>query len=315
MNPYTQLISILSSVSAKFYCDESEVTSAILSVIPFKDQSHITDEQFPAYQSVIDSYFRSANIIAQEKEISVTTDYTSDSITPGSLAYYPIVGMILSDSRWWFSSKQFVQDLLAAEANPLVNAHFLHIKSGGGEAWYLDRVAETLRSLNKPVYTFVEKIAASAAYYIGVHGASIKTSTQNDLIGSIGTMIDGLDFMPFLESMGIKRIREVATRSDLKNKKYEDLKDGKPEQFIREELDPLQQQFEAAVRAARPQLNDLPDDDPVFRGESFYASPPAIDKKLIDGLTTFDEALAEADTLGKDWATVQKNRKSLMFYL
>lgn len=315
MNPYTQLISLLSSASARLYCTEAEITSAILSVIPFQKQSLVTEEQFPSYQTVVNACFQSAKVIAQEKEINITTDYASENITPGSLAYYPVMGMILSDSRWWFSSKQFVKDLVAAEANPLVNAHFLHIKSGGGEAWYLDRVAETLQSLNKPIYSYVEKVAASAAYYIGVHGATVKASTQNDLIGSIGTMIDGLDFMPFLESMGIKRIREVATRSDLKNKKYEDLKDGKPEQFIREELDPLQQQFEAAVRAARPQLNDLPEDDPVFRGESFYASPASIDKTLIDGLTTFDEALTEADTLGKDWATTQRNRKSIMSYI
>ncbi len=315
MNPYTQLISLLSSVSARFYCDEAEIASALLSVIRFADQSHNTEVQFPLYKSIALSCFESATIIAQEKEISITTDYASEEVTPGSLAYYPVIGMILADSRWWFSSKQFVKDLQASEANPLVNAHFLHIKSGGGEAWYLDRVAETLKSLNKPVYSFVEKVAASAAYYIGVHGTAIKAATQNDLIGSIGTMIDGIDFMPYFEKLGIRRIREVATRSDLKNKKYEDLKNGKPEQFIREELDPLQQQFEAAVRSARPQLNDLPDDDPVFRGESFYASPSAIDKKLIDGLATFDEALSEADILGREWATKQSNRKSLMSYI
>ncbi len=315
MNPYTQLISLLSSVSARFYCDEAEIASALLSVIRFADQANITEEQFPLYKTIASSCFESANKIAQEKDINITTDYASENVNPGSIAYYPVMGMILADSRWWFSSKQFVKDLHAAESNPLVNAHFLHIKSGGGEAWYLDRVAETLESLNKPVYSFVEKVAASAAYYIGVHGSVIRASTQNDLIGSIGTMIDGIDFMPYFEKLGINRIREVATRSDLKNKKYEDLKNGKPEQFIREELDPLQQQFEAAVRSARPQLNDLPDDDPVFRGESFYASPPAIDKNLIDGLTTFDEALSEADILGREWATKQSNRKSLMSYI
>lgn len=315
MNPYTQLVSILSSPSARFYCNEAEIVSALVSVMKFIDVAHITEEQFPSYKTQAASLFGVVNPIAQEKEIHVTTDYASQEVNPGSLAYYPIMGMILSDSRWWFSSKQFVKDLQAAEANPMINAHFLHIKSGGGEAWYMDRVAEALRSLNKPVYSFVEKVAASAAYYIGVHGATIKASTQNDLIGSIGTLIDSLNFMPYFEKLGIERIREVATKSDLKNKKYEDLYNGKPEQFIREELDPLQQQFEAAVRAARPQLNDLPDDDPVFRGESYYASPPAIDNKLIDGLITFEEALSEADTMGKEWAQLQRNRKSLMSYL
>ncbi|GAB6121034.1 S49 family peptidase [Dysgonomonas termitidis] len=315
MNPYLQLISLLSSASARFFCSEAELAAALFSVIHFADKFNFSGEDYPSYKARM--ALESVPLLAStpEREIYTTTDYSSDEIKPGSIAYHPVKGLIMADSYWWFSSKQFVQDLTAAEANPSINAHFLHVKSGGGEAWYLDEVAKTLIGLDKPVYTLVEKVAASAAYYIGVHGKVVKALTQNDLIGSIGTMVDGLNIMGYLEKIGITRIREVATRSDLKNKKYEDLLKGKPEQFIREELDPLQQQFEAAVRAARPQLNDLPDDDPVFRGESFYASPPAIEKTLIDGLTSFDSALAETDAMGKEWATRRNNRKSLMSYL
>lgn len=315
MNPYIQLISLLSSASAHFFCTEAELAAALFSVIHLSDKPGVSGEQLPSYKARM--ALETAPLLASipDKEVYVTTEYSSDELKPGSLAYYPIKGMILADSYWWFSSKQFVQDLTAAEVNPSINAHFLHIKSGGGEAWYLDEVAKTLTGLDKPVYTLVEKVTASAAYYIGVHGKVVKAMTQNDLIGSIGTMVDGLNIMGYFEKMGIKRIREVATRSDLKNKKYEDLLKGKPEQFIREELDPLQQQFEAAVRAARPQLNNLPEDDPVFRGESFYASPPAIEKTLIDGLTSFDDALTEADAMGKEWAAKRNNRKSLMSYL
>jgi ClpP class serine protease len=315
MNPYLQLISLLSSASARFFCTGAELAAALFSVIHFSDKLNFSGEDYPSYKQRIDSEASRLLALAAEREIYVTTDYSSDELKPGSIAYHPVKGLIIADSYYWFSSKQFVQDLIAAEANPSINAHFLHVKSPGGEAWYLDEVAKTLTGLDKPVYTLVEKIAASAAYYIGVHGKVVKAMTQNDLIGSIGTMVDGLNIMGYFEKLGIRRIREVATRSDLKNKKYEDLMNGKPEQFIREELDPLQQQFEAAVRAARPQLNDLPEDGPVFRGESFYASPPAIEKKLIDGLTSFDDALDEADAMGKEWARKQNNRKSLMSYL
>lgn len=315
MNPYIQLISLLSSSSARFYCTEAELTATLLSVIHFSDKLDLVDTQFPTYKARMALEVTPLLSSVADKEINVTIDYASDELKPGSLAYYPIMGMITSDSYWWFSTKLFVKDLLDAEANPSINAHFLHVKSGGGEAWYLDEVAKTLNGLNKPIYTLVEKVAASAGYYIGVHGKVVKALTQNDIVGSIGTMVDGWNFMAYLEKMGITRIRETATKSDLKNKKYEDLKNGKPEQFIREELDPLQQQFEAVIRASRPQLNTLPDDDPVFRGESYYASPPAIDKKLIDGLTSFDDALAEADTMGKEWARNKNNRKSLLSYL
>ncbi|MDR2003324.1 MAG: S49 family peptidase [Prevotella sp.] len=315
MSPYIQLLALLSSASARFYCTEAEITAALFSVIRFSDKFIVSEEQFPYYKTRMALEAQPLLACALEKDIHVTTDYSSDELKTGSIAYYPVKGFITANSLWWFSSKQFVRDLLAADANPSVSAHFLHINSGGGEAWYLDRVAETLASLHKPVYSFIEKLAGSAAYYIGVHGNVVKAMTQNDIVGSIGTIHDGLDFMAYYEKIGIKRIRETATRSDLKNKKYEDLRAGKPGQFIREDLDPLQQQFEAAVRAARPQLNNLPADDPVFRAESFYASPPAVDKMLIDGLTSFEDALSEADALGKEWAARQNNRKSLMSYL
>ena len=61
---------------------------------------------------------------------------------------------------------------------------------------------------------------------------------------------------------------------------------GKPEQYIKEELDPPNEQFLAAVLASRPQLGSLPEDDPVFRGETFD-TPHAIDKGLVDYLSPF----------------------------
>lgn len=314
MNPYTQLIALLTSPSSMFFCTESEMAAALLSVIHISDKFVVTDSDFPTYRNRVSSEVKPLIALAENQDISVTVDYASRDINPHSIAYHPVKGLIMAESYWYFSSKQFEQDLLAAESNPNINAHFLHIKSGGGEAWYLDKVAETLTGLSKPIYTFAEKVMASAAYYIGVHGDVIKSNTQNDTIGSIGTMVDGFDFITYFEKMGLKRIKALATRSDLKNKKSEDLRNGKPEQFIREELDPLQQQFESAVRAARPQLNDLPDDDPVFRGETFSATK-AIEKNMISALTTLPEALAEVAAMGKDWADKQTNRNLLLSHL
>ena len=42
----------------------------------------------------------------------------------GSIAYHRIWGFITSDCQWYFSSKQFERDLLAAEANTGHNLPF-----------------------------------------------------------------------------------------------------------------------------------------------------------------------------------------------
>lgn len=79
---------------------------------------------------------------------------------------------------------------------------------------------------------------------------------------------------------------------------------GKPEQYITEELNPMAQQFIDEVRNSRSQLADLPDDDPILRGETFTADV-AVENGLIDGIITLPEALIEAYQMGMDFSKKQ----------
>ena len=137
-------------------------------------------------------------------------------------------------------------------------------------------MSEILRTLDKPVYTLIEKVCASAAYYIGCHGVQVKAVTQNDTIGSIGTMVSFYDIRPYLESLGLKYIEEYASKSRLKNKKFNDLADVDPEH-------------------------------PVFLGESFDAVH-SVENGLIDGIVTMPEAMNEAYGLGREWSRKNKMR-------
>jgi ClpP class serine protease len=319
MDSIANILSILTSNSSRLSITKEEYVCALLNLLPAMQQAP-SKESFlwepPSYAKIIEKQVKAVQAIAEAKGINLTNDYASQDLPDGSLAYYRIQGMIMSDGWWYFSSKQFEQQLLVADANPSINAHFLHITSGGGEAWYLDRLHETMMSLQKPIYTFVEKAMGSAAYYIGCHGKTIKALTQNDLVGSIGVMISFSDIIPYLEKLGIKFIEEYATKSDLKNKKYNDLLKGKPEQYITEELDPMQQQFEANVRDGRKAMRHLPEDAPVFRGESYYASVASTkDIALVDGLATLPEALQEANEMGQEWADKNAKQQNIIHLL
>lgn len=241
-------------------------------------------------------------------DISVTFDLSEITADKEFVFYHPISGMILSHPSFYydwgygwremFSTTGFLNNLKAADALPNVLAHFLHINSGGGVAWLLDVAAEAMRACKKPIYAFIEYQCCSAAYYLASQATVVKAFTQNDIIGSIGTLTTGINLDGYYEQLGIKLVEAYATRSDLKNKKEDDLLDGKPEEYIKTRLDPLQQQFEKNVRTGRPQLNDLPDDHPVFRGETFFASE-AQELGLIDGiLPDLSAALREAYDLG-----------------
>lgn len=251
---------------------------------------------------------------AEFQGVTLTDQFSSDELPEGSIAYHRIWGFITADSRWYFSSKQFERDLLEAESNPAIACHFLHVNSPGGEAWYLDRLSETMRSLNKPIITLVEQCNCSACYYITCHSNVIAALTANDIIGCIGTMVDTYDFDGWYEKMGIKRVKARAEQSDLKNKKYDDLLAGNPDQYIKEILNPLSEQFLAEVHACRPVLSGLPEDDPVFRGETFDTAH-SIEKGLIDQSMTFLEAIAKAVELGNNYIGLEAIKKNALNYI
>lgn len=231
--------------------------------------------------------------------VPVTMDYSSAELPDGCIAYHRIFGLITFDSRWYFSSRRFEQDLLEAEANPAIIAHLLHVNSGGGEAYYLDRLSETMRQLTKPVVVLIEETCGSAAYYISCHSSHIYALTGNDLIGCIGTMVCVYNDDGWYEQMGIKRFNVNSSLSPLKNKVFNDVENGKPKEYIARFLDPLARQFIDEVRASRKQLSSLPDDDALLQGETFL-TPESIQRGVIDGQMSMEDAISLAQQLGMD---------------
>lgn len=260
-------------------------------------KSFLTDP--PTYKEETDKAVACVRKLLSESEdnIEVTNDFENTDLPENTVAYHRVYGFITGGSRWYFSSKQLEADLIAAEANPSICAHLLHIDSYGGEAWYLDRLTETMRGCKKPIVGIYEDRCASAAYYIGCHADVLYATTENDFVGCIGTMTSFYDWDGYYEKMGVKLVEAKATMSDLKNKTFDDLVDGKPAAFIENVLNPLNDQFIAAVRSQRPKLASMDNDNPVLRGETYY-TPAAIENGLIDGKRTLAEAIAEAHALG-----------------
>lgn len=261
-----------------------------------------------------------ANKFANEKEpINITSDFRSEEIEENSIAYHRVFGSIIADDSWWrwyFSTKRYIADIKAAEENPQINAHFVHVSSGGGEAWLLDKAFEALRDTKKPVIAFIEKVGASAGLYLPAPADKMYIYTQNCTIGSLGTMIYFWDFSPYWEEMGAVQHEHYASKSDLKNKKFNDLlKGGKDaKKYITEELDPLQEQFETAIRSVRPKIAELTDDHPVVRGET-YAAPQAIEIGLVDEMADIEVAIQDCHKRGMKWKGKQKAQNKVLSYL
>ncbi|WP_289054188.1 S49 family peptidase [Carboxylicivirga marina] len=245
-----------------------------------------------------------AERIARTSQINATTAFSDNAIDANSIAFHFVDGPIYANYDrwgWYFSTKQFNDDLKAADANEKIIGHFVYVNTGGGEAWFLDEAAKTMSELKKPLYVFIEKRCCSAGYYLSCNATKIIAATQNDTIGSIGTMVGFWDIIPAYEKAGFVWHEHYSTLSDLKNKKFNDLLNGKPEKYIKEELDPLAQQFRNAVRDARPALAKLKEDHAAFRGETF-STLRAIENGLIDCQMTLEEAIHELNKVALEKA-------------
>ncbi|WP_319502554.1 S49 family peptidase [uncultured Draconibacterium sp.] len=295
-----------------------EALESILATMFLNPGSFLSDEG-PSYEEISTNMAMDLTAVAGEVDptINVTNQFNETDIPTNSIGYHRMFGPILADEdywRWYFSTKRFIKDVKAVEVNPKFIGHFLHANTPGGEAWMLEKAHEVVKNCKKPFYEFTEKKNCSAGLFIGSPSKKRFSFTINDTHGSLGTMTAFMNLKPYFEKMGVQFVEENATRSDLKNKKFKNLVDGKPEQYIKEELDPLQEQFEQAVRNARPQLNNLKDDHPVFRGETFDATG-ALEIGLIDEITELEEAIIQLHNAGMKQTNKAQAHAQTLSYL
>lgn len=303
---YNQLAEILCSV---WMIDRSVISSYIPAFIAIVNGTYNPDEPKSYHEAKV---LPLLNEMASR--ISVTADYENPDIPENSIAVHPIFGVVRSESRWNFGTKQFVRNVMAAENNPAIIAHFIPASTPGGEAHYLDQAAAVLESTQKPVVVHFERMIASAGIYLTAPADRIYANSRYDRAGSIGTMVSGIDMIPLLEKFGAKYFEAFATDSTLKNRIETELMAGKPENYIKQVLDPLNEGFLDTVKRNRPAVVSADTEAGVLNGNMFYA-PDAIKHGLIDGIKSQAEAISEAYDLGmqnKDLTTRNKQMLHLL---
>ncbi len=188
-------------------------------------------------------------------------------------------------------SKQ--QIMARYESDPNCKGIVLDIDSGGGQVSGTPEFHDFIKNYSKPVVAYTDGMMCSAAYYIGSAANYIVANKRADAIGSIGTMIHFVDMTGFYEKKGAKVITEYATKSTDKNKDFEDLLKGKPEGYIKNELDPITETFHADMNSARPNLNSE-----VLSGGT-YGSEVSLNNGLIDEIGTLQTAIEKVFSLAK----------------
>ena len=211
-----------------------------------------------------------------------------ESIPDNSLFVVNIAGPITKYSQLCGPSGTSVKSqwLTDADNHPGISAHLLRIDSGGGEAHGAYQMAKLIGSLSKPVFGFVDGIAASAAYLIASQCDYIVCSTKMDRVGSIGTFVTIADFRQYYKRRGIDIHHVYAQMSTEKNKDYLAALDGDTSK-IQEIVDKYNDLLLEAVSEARSHYLTS---DSWKTGRMFFA-PEAVSQGLIDDILPFDQFL------------------------
>lgn len=252
--------------------------------------------EMPTYQDIVEHEMKK---VQAETNINLTVDYEDESIENNSVAFHLMKGTIMAESNWWFSSMQYEKDLLAAEANPRIVAHLTLTNSGGGDAYYNDKVAETVKNLQKPLISLTRRVMASAALFQNAYATKRYATTMFDTIGSLGTMISYLDLIPYFEAMGAVMREAYADNSSEKNARFRKFEKGDEKPMKDEVLNPLRDNFAQIMRDAIPGLRNLDEKDKMMQGTTVFTQE-AIDYGIIDGIRTIEEAIQEAYDMGME---------------
>ena len=231
--------------------------------------------------------YREAVIKPASASLSYPSDFSDPEIEAGSIAYHPVFGHIAYRSWWRFSTAQFMADLKAADENPNIAGHLIHIDSGGGEAFGLHEAFEVVRDLKKPCVAVIESVGGSAGYYLAAAADHIYATAEFSMIGCIGIASIIMDDSKYYEKAGIKFRTLVSNYSPLKNKTFQDAEAGETKEYIERYLDPMALQFINDVKSVRTAISE-----DAQKGETYYTQE-AIAAGLIDGKKALDDVLEE----------------------
>lgn len=212
-------------------------------------------------------------------------------VVQNGIALVPVIGpMFKGYGSWGYADQSEIKaSVKAAALDPNVNGIMLLVDSPGGSVAGTEELADEIKAADKvkPVYAYIEDLGASAAYWTAASARAIY-SNAGAWVGSIGVITALEDWTKYLENIGIK-VTPIVTG------KYKGV--GDPTQatteehvaYIQKRIDAIYARFAGAVSKGRgisvEKVKAL--EAAVFMGDE------AVEKKLIDGVMSFEKAFIE----------------------
>lgn len=250
--------------------------------------SFLNGNQLSAFNTQENTAEKKPNVLANAYSTVDRWDLSDVDIPENSIAIIPISGILYS----WYTIR-IVEYIKEASNNPRISSILFIVNSPGGMAFYVDTAAKVIKDLNIPTVAFVMNMCASATMWMISPCDRIISSSELNLIGSIGAKTSFTDINGFLkEKLGLNIYEIYATKSSRKDEEIRELLKGN-DQLIKDKLDYANEFFFKAIQ----ENLGIAKDSEVFTGAVYYTLE-AITHGLCHELGTIEHALEVATQLG-----------------
>ena len=167
-----------------------------------------------------------------------------------------------------YGSRDIRDWMMKAADNKFCQGHVLHINTPGGSAWAKNDFQQGIdyaHARGQRVIAFIDGLCASAGMYLASLCDEVYVMNLKDQLGCVGvmaafsTMKNGEKF-----NWGETYREYYATKSINKNKEMRDIAENDDAKLLIEELDKLEAEFRADMKAAFPNAKDEHLDGKVF---------------------------------------------------
>jgi protease-4 len=254
----------------------------------------------------------SAFFIAADGAITFSAKgaHAFSSAPSGSIMVIPVSGAIMKqDNCGTMGTASIVSLLNQAKANPNISGAIIKTDSPGGTVAGTEEFSRAVTEFAavKPIVSYIEDLAASAAYW-GISGSTeIYAGNQTSRIGSIGTMLSFADMQPMLEKQGVVFHEVYAPDSSQKNEDFIQARKGNYD-LVKQTLGAINDVFKQAVIDNRGTKLNKKD---TLTGKVFMMQD-AISNGLIDGQKSFDEVVTRVQELVNQQSSNNQSKNNTM---
>lgn len=215
----------------------------------------------------------------------------SSFLAPKNVALIHMEGTIGEDSGAC-NSEGLMSLLDQAEADDSIKALVIRVDSGGGYSSEGEEMSEYIKRFSKPVVISTGSTNASAAYFISSQADYIYANASS-AVGSIGTIIQYMDYSELLEMLGISPITIESSPS--KDSSY----GTRPltEEEIAHYQDQVNRINEVFIKAVSEGRNISIEDVRELATGMTFTGAQGVDNGLVDEIGTLSDAFDKAASL------------------